>query len=81
MAEIVSNTEYLGRLIVHCVAYEELYLVPKSRPCNYYGLKQAVKHLYRVILEFLVETVKHLHRKTLGTPGNLLSLPPDRLSL
>jgi len=69
MAEIVSNTEYLGRLMVRCVAYEELYLVPKSRLCNYCELKQAVEQLYQAILGFFVETAKHLHRKTLGTPG------------
>ena len=66
MAEIVSNTEYLGRLMIRCVAYEQLYLGSKSRPCNYSGLKLAVEELYREILEFLVETAKHLHRKTPG---------------
>ena len=70
MAEIVSNTEYLGRLMVRCVAYEELYLVPRSKPGNaaslHSSLKLPIEELYREILEFLVETAKHLHRKTLG---------------
>ena len=68
MVEIVTNTEYLGRLIVRCVAYEKLYLVPKSKPNNYPSLKLAVEELYREILDFLVETAKHLDRKRLGIP-------------
>jgi len=75
MAEIVTNTEYLGRLIVRCVAYEELYLVPKSKPGNYSKLKLAIEELYREILKFLVETVKHLDRKRLGIPRTFTFLP------
>jgi len=70
MAEIVTNTEYLGRLMVRCVAYEELYLVPKSKPHNCSSLKLAVQELYWEILEFLVETAKHLNRKTPGISGS-----------
>ena len=66
--EIVTQTEYLGRLIVRCVAYEELYLVPISKPRNYSSMKLAVEEIYQEILGFLVETAKHLHRKTLGIP-------------
>ena len=66
MAEIVTNTEYLGRLMTRCVAYEELYLVPTSKPRNYSSLKLAIEELYREILEFLVETAKYLNRKTPG---------------
>ena len=58
---------------MRCVAYEELYLVPKSKPTNYSSLKLAVEELYREILEFLVETAKHLHRKTLGIENLLFS--------
>ncbi|RPB17988.1 hypothetical protein L211DRAFT_332719 [Terfezia boudieri ATCC MYA-4762] len=67
MAEIVTNTEYLGKLIVRCVAYEELYLV-ESKPCNYFSLKLAVEKLYLEILKFLVETAKQLNRTKLGIP-------------
>ena len=70
MAEIASNTEYLGRLIVRCVAYEGLYLVSKSKPTNYSNLKLAVEELYLEVLKFLVETAKHLNRKTLGMIEN-----------
>ncbi|RPB17905.1 hypothetical protein L211DRAFT_854672, partial [Terfezia boudieri ATCC MYA-4762] len=66
MAEIVTNTEYLGKLIVRCVAYEELYLV-ESKPCNYFSLKLAVEKLYLEILKFLVETAKQLNRTKLGS--------------
>ena len=58
---------------MRCVAYEELYLVPKSKPTNYSKLKFAVEELYRVVLEFLVETAKHLDRKTLGIEHHLFS--------
>jgi len=68
MAQIIGNMEYLGRLMVRCVAYEELYLVPKSKPRNYPTLKLSVEELYREILEFLMETTKHLHRETIGIP-------------
>ncbi|RPB20958.1 hypothetical protein L211DRAFT_462101, partial [Terfezia boudieri ATCC MYA-4762] len=66
MAEIVTNTEYLGNLIVRCVAYEELYL-GESKPRNYSSLKLAVEKLYLEILKFLVETAKHLNRTKLGS--------------
>ena len=66
MAEIASNTEYLGRLIVRCVAYGGLYLTPESKPSNYSNLKLAVEELYLAILKFLVETAEHLDRKTPG---------------
>ena len=74
MEEIVTNTEYLGRLMVCCVAYEGLYLVPTSKPCNYSSLKLAVEELYREILEFLVETAKYLNRKTLGIQDTSFSM-------
>ncbi|RPB17989.1 hypothetical protein L211DRAFT_332764 [Terfezia boudieri ATCC MYA-4762] len=66
MAEIVTNTEYLGKLIVRYVAYEELYLV-ESKPRNYSSLKLALEKLYVEFLKFLVETAKHLNRTTLGS--------------
>ena len=65
MAEIASNIKYLERLIVRCVAYEGLYLVPISKATNYTSLKLAVEELYVAILQFLVETAKHWNRKRL----------------
>ena len=72
MGIIVTSLEYLGRLVVRRVTYEELYLNIKDQESAVLYLlfrrilKASLEKLYGAIVVFLVEPAKHFNRATLG---------------
>lgn len=54
IGDILAGLEYIGRLLVRCTAYEEMYLK------NYDNLKVPLKQLYEDIAGFLVSAARYM---------------------